>query len=491
MINLFGVDIHTGATDAARKLKAIKGYGLADVKSRDEFKGPDYDMDTIYNAWLTDSYFMLAVNKHLTLCTKEGWTITGKDKTAVRYVRHRLREIARVTKVPTMLLIRDMLRDIILYSNAVVLKVRDAESSTGKLVEIDGKLEEPVAGYFPQPGRMFTARRAPDKGGAVLEWKQDRKKRSKAKTETELNINIDEIVNQYRPGYKNGKNRDVKTYRPINVVHLYYNREPGQLFGKSLWIPVLDDILMLRRIEQNVELLLYESLHALKHLQVGTEGQAARPGEIDEWEQKINAMEPDEWLVSDGRVNVEVKGAQGKALSAEGYLEHAKTRVQSGLAMSAVDYGEGDTANRGTATAITQMRIDLCKDFQQQVAILFKTEIINELLLEGGFDPVDESSDMVELKFKEIDIDDQIKRENHAADMYTKNALTESEMRLRIEEDLISDEERYDTYFERIQLPLAKLKATPEELGGSPETNRDQPANQYGKKKAATPPVNQ
>jgi len=488
MINLFGVDVNSGFTDMTR-LKTVKGYGLVDVKSRDEFKGPDYDMDTIYKAWLTDSYFMLAVNKHLTLCTKEGWAITGKDKTAVDYIRRRLRELARVTKAPTSLLIRDMLRDIILYSNAVLLKVRAPESSSGKPIETDDKLVEPVAGYFPQPVRMFSARRDPDKGGRVIEWKQDRKKRSK--TEAALNIDIDEIANQFRPGYKGKRNKDVKTYSPSDVVHLWYNREPGQLFGKSLWIPVLDDILMLRRIEQNVELLLYESLHPVKHLKVGEEGASARPGEIDEWERTVNEMEPDEWLVSDGRVNVKVEGAQGRALNAQPYLEHAKTRVHSGLAMSAVDYGEGGTANRGTATTITQMRIDLCKDFQNQVAMLFKMEIIGELLLEGGFDPIDEDSDMVELRFKEIDVDDQIKRENHAADLYTKNAVTETEMRQRLEMDPITDEERYDTYFERIQLPLAELKATPDDVGGAPETNRDQPANQYGKKKAATPPVNQ
>ena len=74
--------------------------------------------------------------------------------------------------------------------------------------------------------------------------------------------------------------------------------------------------------------------------------------------------------------------------------------------------------------------IDGVKDFQQVMETFVNEEIINELLLESTFgDDVLNDENIVYLKFKEIDVDAQIKREAHYADQFAKDVISHDEAR--------------------------------------------------------------
>ena len=49
---------------------------------------------------------------------------------------------------------------------------------------------------------------------------------------------------------------DEKFFQPDEGIHFYDNRKPGVAMGTPEIVPVLDDIALLRRIEENVEDLL-------------------------------------------------------------------------------------------------------------------------------------------------------------------------------------------------------------------------------------------
>jgi len=58
--------------------------------------------------------------------------------------------------------------------------------------------------------------------------------------------------------------------------------------------------------------------------------------------------------------------------------------------------------------------VDSVKDFQQVFEYFFNDNIVNELLLESILCPeVLDEENIVRMKFKEIDIDTQIKKECH------------------------------------------------------------------------------
>jgi hypothetical protein len=60
--------------------------------------------------------------------------------------------------------------------------------------------------------------------------------------------------------------------------------------------------------------------------------------------------------------------------------------------------------------------------------------------------------------FKEIDMDNKIKEETHATQLYQNNGITHSEYRKRIGEKGMSDEEHQDTHFQRHVVGLAKAQ---------------------------------
>ena len=138
-------------------------------------------------------------------------------------------------------------------------------------------------------------------------------------------------------------------------------------------------------------------------------------------------------IVTPERHEISTIGSEGKALRAEGYLDYFKKRVISGLGISAVDLGEGETSNRATADNMSRNLIDSVKNVQQVMESFVNQYLINELLLESTFgDEVLDEENIVKLKFKEIDIDAQIKKETHLADQFNKDLITHDEGRRRM-----------------------------------------------------------
>jgi hypothetical protein len=91
----------------------------------------------------------------------------------------------------------------------------------------------------------------------------------------------------------------------------------------------------------------------------------------------------------------------------------------------------GNTANRATSDNMSRNLVDSVKDIQRTVESQFSDFVINELLLEStyGSDVLNEEY-RVQLKFKEIDLDYQIKKEAHYADQFNKNVISQHEARL-------------------------------------------------------------
>ena len=55
------------------------------------------------------------------------------------------------------------------------------------------------------------------------------------------------------------------------MIHIYMHKKPGFAMGTPEAAPVLDDIALLRRIEENVEELIESNLFPLFHYSVGSD----------------------------------------------------------------------------------------------------------------------------------------------------------------------------------------------------------------------------
>jgi ribosomal protein L37AE/L43A len=360
----------------------------------------------------TEAMVRQAFDKKVALMFKEGWDLVGRNPKTVKYIKIRLAQMARASSIPTDQLIRDIGTSLIVKSNAFLLKVRNMELSGGKPRNVPGILPgetinlAPIACYFSMPAETMEAKT--DYDGRIVEWRQ-------------------------RMPY--GK---MQYYDPMDIVHFAKDRKDGFLFGTPSIVPVIDDIRALRKIEENIELLVYQHLFPLFHVQVGTE---LKPATIDEAGRDevtmakvtMESMPAEGCVVTSERQKISAIGAEGRALRADGYLKHFKQRVIAGLGISGVDLGEGETATRSTADTMSRNLVDGVKDIQQVFEQLFTSYVINELLLEStfGMDVLDEEN-IVWLRFKEVDIDTQIKKENHQTDMFNKKSITWDECRLNM-----------------------------------------------------------
>lgn len=375
--------------------------------ARSIFISPEYSFEEIGRIEDVESYVAEAFRKKIGLMFKAGYSFTGANLKTVKYIKERFKQIALASQISTKNLIRQLGESYVKKSNAFAVKVRKRSASGGRIRKQNSKTIEPVAAYFPSP--VETMKFKIDKAGKkVIEWSHE--------------LDASHAV----------------SFAIEDIGHFIYNKKDGFVFGTPTLIPVIDDIMALRKIEENVEMLIYQHLFPLFHYKIGTENNPAgwtEDGvrEVDVARTRIRYMPSEGGIVTDHRHDLKLLGIEGKQLRIEAYLDHFKKRVFSGLGCSGVDFGEGSTVNRATSQTMSRNLIDSVKDLQSCFAAQFDELIIKELLLESDFtgtNPIDDEN-MVHLTFNEIDIDEQIKLENHVADQFIKNMLTHSEARRR------------------------------------------------------------
>ena len=425
----------------------------------ENFEEPEYDMAEIGRIEDIEGYVQRAFTQKEGLMFKEGWSLGGKNPRTIKYVKQRFEQISTVTNTPFNMTFRGLGEDLIRFSNSFIVKVRNIKASGGKPRLVPGKQAplHPVAGYYSMPVSTVKFKRTDT--GKILKYRQE---------------------------LPSGA---YKEFAPDNVIHVSFRKKKGFLVGTPSLIPVKDDIRALRRIEENIEMLVYQCLFPLYHYTVGTENAPAREypdgtREIDAVRAEIEVMPSEGMIVTPERHSITAVGAEGRALRAEGYLTHFKQRIFAGLGVSAVDMGEGDSSNRSTADSMSRNLVDDVKHYQRTLEAFVNEYIIKELLLESTFtDPLSEEN-IVLLKFNEIDIESKIKVENHASNAFNGNAITHTELRHAFGREPLMDNEWNDMFLKLIEEPRSLLS------GPSPEQDRGvraaaastTPSNQHGKK---------
>ena len=455
-------------------------YGITgSALSRSSFQKSEYDLGEVAKVIDIEAYVRQAFGKYVEQCMKEGYKISSRNPEATNYIRKRLREIGDASNRSFDSLLRGTVQCLVAYSNAFIVKVRNQKVSSGKPVQrADGRILEPVAGYFVLDPTSIEIKRKWN--GKILKYKQS------------------------IPGADKQPE-----FNPEDVIHIFYDRKEGFAFGTPFCVPVLDDIRSLRRMEENVEMLTLTHLFPLYQYIVGTEENPAEvyddgTTEVDVIKSEIERMPTEGSIVTPERHEIKNLGAEGKALKADGYLRHFELRVLAGLGISEISLGRGGTANRATAATIDKGMQDRCKDFQDVVETFINDLMMKELLYEGGYVIDEDEDNFVKFRFNEIDIDNQIKMENHSVFKYEHEAITETEVREALGKDPISEEQRNDMFFEHVTKPKAIImavdepytveakangamqKVSKEEKKKRDTNNRNKPTNQHGTKTAKT-----
>ena len=419
-------------------------------RHRGQWFKPEYDLEQIQIAQDTDSYLFRAIQKKVNRFMIAGWELHGVTPEVVDYVNRRVAELEYVSSYPFSQLIRDTVHDLNRFSNCMWVKVRDPEASSGDIrVDLRGIELKPVAAYFILPFE-------------TLEFK------------TKPNGEIIKIL-QRMPG------GGTKEFLAQDIIHFYTNKKPGFAIGTPEIFPALDDIALLRRIEENVEELIETNLFPVFHYKVGSDDFPERYSpdglkETDIVKQTLEYMPAGSIYVSDHRHNIDVLGSESQALRVDFYLEYFKKRVFSGLGISSIDLGEGDTANKSTAGTLSKALLQDVEAMQNEMKMFLEFYVFNELLLEGGYNPLTEE-ESIEIKFGVVDKEDRSKLENQVLQMAQGNMYTITEARALLGKRAYKEEEFDDTFFKRFTEPLALIQsagpgmAAADALAATPTSN--------------------
>lgn len=447
--------------------------------SRAAFEPSPYDFNRITQAFDTDGYVKQAVLKYKDLFWKEGWEIVGENPDAVSYLYRRIDLFEMTMKRPFSEFLMEVSDQLIKYANVFIVKARAniSDFTKDKINPISGT--DPVAGFYLIPTEQVY----------ILRDKHNRPKSYQQST--------DPLT--YSPNERD------PVWSADRVIHIAFDKKPGRAFGTPFLASVLDDVIALRQMEEDIQNLVHRELFPLYKYIIGTAEQPAEPEEISRAAAEIENLRAEGGLILPYRHDVDVIGANNEALEASSYLNHFKERVAVGLGVAPHHLGMVmNGGNRSVTDRLDASFYDKVKNMQKTFADFIRINIFNELLFEGGYDPLEDTtnssaSDRCFLKFKEIDVDTQVKKENHIIQKYVNNLITLDEARLLLALDPDMDEgQTYAAMQTRMQMDVAANQANltaKSNDGEKPATkgkvnlpsakkdigNKSRPANQFGR----------
>ena len=401
----------SSANDKELKRFAVKAVGFINQETyrRENFKRPEYNLLEIKEAAEADSYIKIAFSKYSYLLYKEGYQLKSENQQAIDYIAKRFKIMTLATGKPMEILFQEIGDDLVKYSNAFLIKSRIEKIPT---VKAAGVLDEnPVGGYFRVDPATIKIKR--DKYGNIIKYEQ-------------------------------GVGLNKKQFKPEDVIHMYYDKDANNSFGTPRVIAALDDVKLLRKIEGNVVALIHRFAMPLYQWKIGIPqaGFQASQTEIDKAKREVETSSLDGLIITNEKSEIKAIGAEGNALDAKPYLEYFENRAFSALELSASQMGRGGA--KQDADSMEAQIHNTVKYIQRIMSIWIENTIINELLLEGGFDILDPDNE-VRYVFNEISIETKIKKENHEMLKYQSNGTTFEEFRRELGMRDSADESRlYD-----------------------------------------------
>lgn len=378
---------------------------------------PEYDMREPMAIYDTEPYFKRAVTRRLDLAFRNGFKILSAREKDARYTRKRIAAYEFVFGRKFDNLLKGILFNLFTTANCFVVKLRKAGPEGAGVPKKEGR-KTPIAGFSIIPSHQI------------------------------FPYLINGKIDHWRHFFETG--RPFQRIENDDLYHFELDRKPGHIYATPRTVGVREDIFALRRLEENIELLFVNHLFPLFHVKVGTPEAECTYGpngesEVDLIKFQIENMPKEGVFTTDERVEVKVIGAEGNSLDFKELISHYKSRIFTGLGVSAIDMGEGADATRATADNVSQNLKDSIKADLDMFAGQLQLTIFKDWFLEANYSTsVPEAVASTYIKFAEIDLDNLIKWQNHILQLFNGHLLTEPEARGEISQKPIKGSEKKD-----------------------------------------------
>lgn len=414
----------------------VKAVGNVNEGADGNFTSSSYSLSEIKRAIEADSYIKLAVMKYSQLIFKAGYNLVSDNDEAAKYIRARFRMMGFMTGTPMDVTFQQIADDLVAYSNAFLVKSRISQTNIGGLQAKGLYDTKPVGGYF---------RLDP--------------------TSVEIKVDKNGTIKQYQQT----AGQNTANFKPTDVIHIFIDKQGGELFGTPRIIAAMEDVKLLRKIEGNVLTLIYRFAIPLYQMKIGLpeQGFRATDKEISDAKSEVEKLASDGILVTNEATEFKSIGAEGEALDATGYLQYFEKRVIAGLNLSEAMIGRGGA--KSDASSMEEMIHDCVKRYQHAIQIFVEEKIINELLLEGGFNPLANENDIVHFQFNEINLETKVKMQTNALNKFQGNLITYEEARQEI--GMETDDVNEDRLYQNMIKTPANIALVKAKLGTSSNTS--------------------
>jgi hypothetical protein len=385
----------------------------------------EYDLVSVFRLLKYEPYFLKATQKKVGLLVKSGFQIQSDNVEVKKYFDARFKYMFLQTKKSLTEIINKLAFYLIVCSNGFLVKVRDKQFPHAESYFQDGKEMAPVVGLFlAHPASMKP------------KWKVVRRKGKPC-------LEIEKWVHFNFRG-------ETAEFNVDDVAHFTLLKEDGMVFGMPEVVPVIDDIRTLRKVEEDIQLLIYRDLFPIIHYKVESPGvidSETGTTELDKAKSDMERIIQDGGIATDSRHTIEFVGNDSGGIDANPYLKHFQERVFTGLGVSATDMGLGADVSGNTATSMSKQLTDAVRNIQQELSKQFNELILTEMALQSpyGIECLQDEN-IPTLEFNEADIEWKIRQENHEADLFTKGVKTIDEVRFKLGENELTDEELNRTF---------------------------------------------
>ena len=415
-------------------------------------EGPDYDFREINKVLAMDGFAARAMRALIAATLKghhgNGWRLESHSKRAKTYVQGRLEELMFAVDGTGSMekFMRNIVTSFVTKSNVIIWLQRKERSKSSKRYEWQGRMHNEIqAVEVVDPSIVDVAR----------------------STETRRVKGFNIVT---------GGTEEVVTFSDCYLLKETDMRQDN-LFAQPLITPVLDDILVLRRIEEIHELAIGKATFPLIHVAIGDPkrdpkvyGTAPIDGEIGRTKEVLENQAPEGFLVTPHYYDIKI--VQPKSIADfKPYMEYYRDRIIVGLNMDGPSMGLGNTSNRNTATSMSEQLMQKVRDIRSAVAAELNTTLLREILWEGGFMPVGETA--VSIVWEDPDPTVRMGWENHYSGLYVSGFLTLNESRQQAGYPPLGPNDEKDLFQYRNEHAKAKFNTT-----------KNQPQNQHGKSAA-------
>jgi hypothetical protein len=414
-----------------------------------------------------DGLIKQAVIRLVEVSLRQGFTVSSKDEKIDNYIKKRIHEIEIASGKSFLLIVDSIFTDLCKYGNAFLVFSRLEGNSMGKPYKhIANPKKEMIPISSMQTLNPLNMKIYVNKKGIVTRYRHD-------PSPSTFNIasiqKEDEVIFNETRMDKNG----VTDFSPMDIIHFKYDGE-NSVFGRPFFIEALDDLIMLRKTEEQIDNMLANGMFNAVIYNVGNKDFPPKMEDMEKVQETLEWEPAHGVIVIPGHHKVEYLQSQNITQLIE-LMNYFKNRFFSGIGMSSVSMGESGSSNRATAETTIVSLYEKANRFQNIVSMYFRN-FFEHIIYDMGKDITRVGYEQFPIiKFPEPDVNLKIKKENHAIYKYEHSAITEDEMREEIDMSPVADEK--GMYIHKVKMPLIKNKEReeiPTNENQSKESNEEQ-----------------